>query len=105
MQACVITYFMYDFQNLASKFFIFFAAVLLSQLISTSLGLLLTVVAPTMEIAAALISSVFILQLALVGFVTQNMPGLTLLACVCSGVLIASQQMITTGMAAGGLRA
>lgn len=74
MQVSVITYFMFGFQNNAGKFFIFVLAVAGCQLIAESIGMLFAMMCATAELAIVLASIVFILLLALTGFLTFHTP-------------------------------
>ena len=74
MQLSVVTYFMYGFQRDAGKFFIYFATMALAQLISESVGMLFAMLVATADLAIVLLSIVFILLLALTGFLTSETP-------------------------------
>ena len=96
VQVSIVTYFMFGFQNDAGKFFIFFAAMTLAQLISESIGMLFAMMVATADLAIVLLSIVFILLLALTGFMVSQTPVyynwigyINFLRCVCElqGVL------------------
>ena len=74
LQGSVITYFMFGYQTDAGKFFIFWVAVALTLLTAESLGMLMAMVTPSGDIAIVLASIVFILLLALTGFLTTDTP-------------------------------
>lgn len=74
VQGSIITYFMFGYQHDAGKFFIFWLAVALTLLTAESLGMLMAMVTPSGDIAIVMASIVFILLLALTGFLTQDTP-------------------------------
>ena len=74
MQISIITYFMYGLQKDAAKFFIYFVTIALVQLTSESIGMLFAMMVASAELAIILLSIVFILLLALTGFLTSTTP-------------------------------
>ena len=65
---------MYGLQKDAAKFFIYFVTIALVQLTSESIGMLFAMMVASAELAIILLSIVFILLLALTGFLTSTTP-------------------------------
>ena len=65
---------MFGLQQNVAKFLIYFVTIALTQLISESIGMLFAMLVASAELAMILLGIVFILLLALTGFLTSHTP-------------------------------
>ena len=74
VQLSLIAYFMFGYQSEVGKFFIFFAVMTLTLLVSESIGMLFAMITVTADLAIVFLSIIFIVLLSLTGFLATDTP-------------------------------